>query len=108
MHDPGGARRKSMSRKVLLKGDDRLPRGFVPSVCLAGGDMHRRSFLAGLVSVAATPGVAKAQQPDRVRRIGVLIPYAESDAESQVRFRVFEQTLQQLGWTDGRNVRIDY
>jgi putative tryptophan/tyrosine transport system substrate-binding protein len=71
--------------------------------------MRRREFIMMLGGAAvAWPLAAGAQQPERLRRIGVLMPYAENDADSQVRVRVFEQTLQQLGWTDGRNVRIDY
>ena len=70
--------------------------------------MKRREFITLLGGAAATwPLAARAQQPERVRRIAMLIPFPESDADSQVRIRVFEQTLQQLGWTAGRNVRID-
>jgi ABC-type uncharacterized transport system substrate-binding protein len=50
----------------------------------------------------------RAQPADRIRRIGVLIPFAESDAEAQAQVTAFREQLQQLGWTDGRNVRIDY
>jgi putative ABC transport system substrate-binding protein len=52
--------------------------------------------------------VARAQQPERLRRIGVLMPFVAGDPEAQVRSTVFAQTLQQLGWTVGRNLQIDY
>jgi putative ABC transport system substrate-binding protein len=48
------------------------------------------------------------EQPERVRRIGVLMNLASDDAEGQARLAAFDQALQQLGWSDGRNVRIDY
>jgi ABC-type uncharacterized transport system substrate-binding protein len=70
--------------------------------------MKRREFITLLGGAAAAwPVAARAQQGDRMRRIGMLIPFPKNDADSQVRIRVFEQTLQQLGWTAGRNVRID-
>jgi putative ABC transport system substrate-binding protein len=71
--------------------------------------MRRRQFLAGIArTVVAWPLAARAQQPDRVRRIGVLMNLAADDPASQTRNAAFLQGLQQLGWTDGRNVRIDY
>ena len=70
--------------------------------------MRRREFIALVGGAAAWPVVARAQQPERMRRIGVLLPFAEDYPESQVRIAAFEQKLQQLSWTDGRNVRIDY
>jgi putative ABC transport system substrate-binding protein len=72
--------------------------------------MRRREFIAGLASAAAWPVVARAQQPDRVRRIGVLIGGVgdENDPEQKRRSSVFTQALAELGWTDGRNLRIDY
>jgi putative ABC transport system substrate-binding protein len=71
--------------------------------------MKRREFISLLGGAAATawPLVAQAQQPDRVRRIGVLMASAADDSESQARIAAFLQGLQQLGWADGRNVRID-
>jgi putative ABC transport system substrate-binding protein len=56
---------------------------------------------------AAWPLVARAQQPERVRRIGVLLPFTADDAEGQARLMAFAQGLQQLGWTVGNNLRID-
>jgi putative ABC transport system substrate-binding protein len=70
--------------------------------------MRRREFIAGL-GAAAWPVVARAQQqPARVRRIGVFTNLAEDDPETLRRVTAFVQGLQELGWTDGRNVRIDY
>jgi ABC-type uncharacterized transport system substrate-binding protein len=70
--------------------------------------MRRRDFIKVLGSGAvAWPLAARAQQPNRMRRIGALAGI-EDDAEGQARFSAFQQGLQQLGWTDGRNVRIDY
>ena len=71
--------------------------------------MRRREFitLLGGSAAAAWPLAARAQQPDRMRRIGVLMFGAESDPVQQARLAAFLDGLQQLGWTDGRNVRID-
>jgi putative ABC transport system substrate-binding protein len=70
--------------------------------------IERRKFLATLGgAVAAWPLAARAQQPERLRRIGVLMSLAVDDAEGQARLAAFLQGLQQLGWIDGRNVRID-
>jgi len=69
----------------------------------------RRELLAALGGAAAAwPLAARAQQPERVRRIGVLMNLASDDAEGQARLAAFHQGLQQLGWTVGRNVQIDY
>jgi putative ABC transport system substrate-binding protein len=68
--------------------------------------MQRRDFII-LLGSAAWPLIARAQQTERMRRVGVLTGI-EDDAEGQARFTAFLQGLQQLGWTDGRNVRIDY
>jgi putative ABC transport system substrate-binding protein len=70
--------------------------------------MKRREFITLFGGAAATwPLTVRAQQPDRMRRIGVLMAGTD-EQEPQVRLAVFLQTLQQLGWTDGRNVRIEY
>jgi putative ABC transport system substrate-binding protein len=69
----------------------------------------RRKFLATLgVAAVVWPLAARAQQGERIRRIGVLMAFAADDPESPARVTRFAQGLQQLGWTDGRNVRIDY
>jgi putative ABC transport system substrate-binding protein len=59
-------------------------------------------------SAVAWPLAARAQQGERMRRIGVLMATSEDDAESQLRLATFREALQKLGWTEGRNVRIDY
>ena len=71
--------------------------------------MRRREFIAlvGGAAALAWPLAARAQQGERVRRIGVLITLAADDPESTARVAAFLQGLQALGWTDGRNVRID-
>ena len=69
--------------------------------------MRRREFIAGLASAAAWPLAAQAQQSERVRRIGVLMPYEENDPESSRRIFTFTQALLDLGWIDGRNMRMD-
>jgi putative tryptophan/tyrosine transport system substrate-binding protein len=70
--------------------------------------MRRREFLGVLGSAAiACPLAARAQQPDRMRRIGVLMPAAADDRNFQAWVGAFLQALAQLGWTEGRNVRID-
>jgi putative ABC transport system substrate-binding protein len=69
--------------------------------------MKRRQFIAGLGSTAAWPVVARAQQADRARRIGVLMPGDANDPSAKLRLSAFTQALAGLGWTDGRNVRID-
>ena len=69
--------------------------------------MRRRDFITLLGGAAAWPLAARAQQGQRTRRIGVLIPAPSDDQEFQARLAAFLQGLQQLGWTDGRNVHID-
>jgi len=69
----------------------------------------RRDFITLLGGAAvALPIAARAQQTGRMRRIGVLIGPAESDPEGQTRAEALRQDLQKLGWTEGRNIRIDY
>jgi putative ABC transport system substrate-binding protein len=70
--------------------------------------MKRREFIVALGGAAAWPLVARAQQAERMRRIGVLTTLAADDAEAMARVGAFLQALQQLGWTDNRNVHIDY
>jgi putative ABC transport system substrate-binding protein len=68
--------------------------------------MKRRTFIAGLGSAAAWPVVARAQQADRVWRIGVLVSGDENDPVEEARVSAFTQALADLGWNDGRNVRM--
>jgi putative ABC transport system substrate-binding protein len=69
--------------------------------------MKRRVFIGFIGGAAVWPIMARAQQPDRVRRIGVLVGASADGLDAQARLAVFRQGLQQLGWTDGRNLRID-
>jgi putative ABC transport system substrate-binding protein len=70
--------------------------------------MRRRDFITLLGGAAAAwPLGARAQQPDRMRRIGVLMAYADSDPEGQASVAAFREGLQKLGWTEDRNIRID-
>jgi putative ABC transport system substrate-binding protein len=70
--------------------------------------MQRREFITLLGGAAAAwPLSARAQQPERMRRIGVLLAATADDPDYQARFAAFQQGLQQLGWSDGRNVHID-
>jgi putative ABC transport system substrate-binding protein len=69
--------------------------------------MQRREFIAGLGSTAAWPLVARAQQGERVRRIGVLMEPPEDDPEGKAQLALFTRALQDLGWTEGRNLRVD-
>jgi len=71
--------------------------------------MRRRQFLGVVAGVAvAWPLAAHAQQRDRMRRIGVLMPYAEGDREGQAFVAALREGLQKLGWAESRNIRIDY
>jgi len=69
--------------------------------------MRRRDFIKAITVSAAWPPTARAQQVDRIRRIGVLMGWPESDPEAQSERTAFVQELQKLGWADGRNLRID-
>jgi putative ABC transport system substrate-binding protein len=70
--------------------------------------MQRRDFIKGITGAAAVwPLTARAQQPDRVRLIGVLLPALKDDSDYQQWVGAFLKALQGLGWIDGRNVRVD-
>ena len=70
--------------------------------------MRRRDFITLLGGAAAAwPFAARAQQTDRLRRVGILMPYPKGDSETEARIRVFKQELAKLGWADGRNIRFD-
>ena len=70
--------------------------------------MKRREFITLLGGAAAWPLAARAQQRERMRRIGLLLNLGSDDQEGQTRNAAFLQALQELGWTVGRNIRIDY
>jgi putative ABC transport system substrate-binding protein len=72
-------------------------------------DVRRREFMTLLGGAAAAwPLAARAQQPARVRRIGVVMAYAENDPNGQLQVAAFRQHLQKLGWTEGSNIQIDF
>jgi putative ABC transport system substrate-binding protein len=70
--------------------------------------MQRRDFITFLGGAVVWPITAHAQQVDPMRRIGVLMMYAERDPEAEIRVKALEETLQRLGWAKDRNLRIDY
>ena len=69
--------------------------------------MNRREFITLVGGAAVWPLAARAQQGDRVRRIGVLMPWDENDPVAKSSVSAFTQALAGIGWTEGRNVRID-
>src|SRR6266508_4762485 len=70
--------------------------------------MRRREFITLLGgAVVSWPLAARAQQPDRVRRVGVLMGFAENDSQALAMIAAFREGLEKLGWTEGRNTRID-
>src|SRR5436190_24375617 len=71
--------------------------------------MKRRQFIAGLGSAAAWPAMARAQQqPERMRRIGMLWAYAETDPDGKSRMAALREGLLKFGWIEGRNLRFDH
>ena len=71
--------------------------------------MRRRDFVMLVSGTAmAWPLAARAQQAERTRRVGVLMPYAENDSETSPRVTALRQGLLELGWTEGRNVQLEY
>jgi putative ABC transport system substrate-binding protein len=69
--------------------------------------MKRREFITLVGGAAAWPFAARGQQPDKMRRIGILMPWFVDDPMAKARVAAFQQMLQQLGWTEGRNITID-
>jgi putative ABC transport system substrate-binding protein len=69
--------------------------------------MGRREFVALLGGAAAWPLAARAQPGERMRRVGIVTSVLETDADAQARYAVLRQALQQLGWTEGRNIKFD-
>ena len=71
--------------------------------------MRRREFIKGIAgSAIAWPLAARAQQPERIRRIGVLMGIGENDAGGQAEVAALKRGLQALGWTEGRNLEVKY
>jgi putative tryptophan/tyrosine transport system substrate-binding protein len=70
--------------------------------------MRRREFIAGLGGAAVCPMAVQAQQGGRVRRVGLLGAFAANDPEMQARIAALRQGLESLGWSEGRNLHIDY
>jgi putative ABC transport system substrate-binding protein len=70
--------------------------------------MRRRDLITLLGGAAAWPLAARAQQPAGMRRIGVLTAFADNDAEAQANITAFRQSLEKVGWIEGRNLAIDY
>jgi putative ABC transport system substrate-binding protein len=70
--------------------------------------MRRREFIAVLAAVAAWSLAGHAQQPERMRRVGVLMLWSENDPISQKSRIAFERALGRFGWVEGKNIRIDY
>jgi putative ABC transport system substrate-binding protein len=69
--------------------------------------VNRRDFITLLGSAAAWPLAARGQQGERMRRIGIVMPFAKGDSEGEARIRAFKQELAKLGWTDGGNIQFD-
>src|SRR5262245_41163008 len=97
------------------QGNAGLPAALAPqtlsrSESPAGGQvpMRRRTFITLLGGAAAWPLAARAQQGERTRRIGVLMSLSKDDPEDEQRRAVLQQSLQQLGWSEGRNLHIEY
>src|SRR6516164_2722562 len=90
--------------------DCKRPLRCTPNDLLPGGGhphMKRRKFITLLGGAAAWPFAARAQQGERMRRIGVLMPLAENDPVGQARIAALREGLEKLGWIEGRNIRID-
>jgi ABC-type uncharacterized transport system substrate-binding protein len=70
--------------------------------------LRRREFITLLGGVAASPRAARAQPGERLRQVGILLTLSERDPEAQARVTAFREGLQKFGWTEGRNLRIEY
>jgi len=107
--------RKKMDARVIGEQSDAVLRTAMPAhdnLDVGAIGLRRRTFLTLLGGAAAAPAMlwpraARAQQPERMRRVVMLLPAAPDDAVYRPRIAAFVLRLQQLGWTDGRNVRID-
>jgi hypothetical protein len=90
-------------RLMVIAGAEVQKRGVSPVL-----DVRRREFITLLGGAAAAwPLAARGQQPERVRRVGALMGFAESDPEGQIFIAAFREGLHNLGWTEGRNIRFD-
>jgi putative tryptophan/tyrosine transport system substrate-binding protein len=69
--------------------------------------VRRRELVTLLGSALAWPAAAHAQQADRIRRIGILMPYAKGDSENEARVQALKQKLADLGWVQGRNIQFE-
>src|SRR5262249_21746848 len=103
---------KATSILPLTWKTERSWRGIVPFTHLAReGRMTvtigRRELLVALGVAAAWPLAGRAQQPQRTRLVGILMPFLKSDAAQQTRFRAFRQELTKLGWSEGSDVQFD-
>src|SRR5438132_11023627 len=94
---------RSSPRKRGFRVTERGP--WIPA-CAGMNGMERREFIALLAAAAAWPVAARAQQPQRIRRVCVLMAVAESDVDVRAVVAIFPRSLQELGWSDGRNLRI--
>src|SRR5258708_13358624 len=111
--DDGFRKRSVAWRTFQIQPQDRRSVRPHPSTLAArpprrGDRVTRREFITLLGGAAVWPFAARAQQGERVRRIGVLMPYAENDRDTSPRVTALRQGLQQFGWTEGRNVRLDH
>jgi ABC-type uncharacterized transport system substrate-binding protein len=70
--------------------------------------VRRRKFIVVFGAAAAWPLAGDAQQSERIRRVGVLMPWSENDPVAQASVNAFAQALESLGWVEGKNIRIDY
>jgi hypothetical protein len=70
--------------------------------------MRRRDFLTLLGGAAGWPFAARAQQPERMRRVAVVMQYVETDAQGQLRAAAFREGLEKAGWVSGRNISVNY
>src|SRR5262249_37845975 len=111
----GGPQQAASEICILSKPADYPPPVRYPAIRPWLGDgmqfdqiIKRRKFITLLGGAAAWPLAARAQQPDRIRRIGVLMNLAERDPEGQARIAAFREGLGKLGWTEGREVQIEY
>src|SRR5262252_630071 len=103
----GAARLRISERQFSVQKRDIL---LIPDVVLGAGEaMRRREFIAFIGSTAvAWPLETRAQQADRIPRVGVLLGIGENDPEAKTRVKAFQQGLRDLGWFESQNIRIDY